>query len=94
MSQVYARQAEAQAATLQSSGGIMDSNQLPPQGQQLPTGPGAIRQKSPGEESSDSEAGVKSRDAYMQEGLERPRTPKDDDDDQSESEIEHDDVPG
>uniref|UniRef100_A0A914QNZ8 GOLD domain-containing protein n=1 Tax=Panagrolaimus davidi TaxID=227884 RepID=A0A914QNZ8_9BILA len=97
MSQVYARQAEAQAASLEQLG--LNDNlpsqpplpSLPPQ-QQLPPSSQGQRQKSPGEESSDSEVGIKTRDSYMQEGLERPRTPKDDED-ESESEIEGDEVP-
>jgi acyl-CoA-binding protein len=93
MSQVYARQAEAQAASIQNLGlndNPIPQPQLPPLQQQQ--NPQNQRQKSPGEESSDSEAGIKPRDSYMQEGLERPRTPKDDDD-ESESEIEADEVP-
>uniref|UniRef100_A0AC35FKU7 GOLD domain-containing protein n=1 Tax=Panagrolaimus sp. PS1159 TaxID=55785 RepID=A0AC35FKU7_9BILA len=107
MSQVYARQAEAQAASLEQLG-LNDNlpsqpplSSLPPQQQQQlpPSSQGGQRQKSPGEESSDSEVessdsevGIKTRDSYMQEGLERPRTPKDDED-ESESEIEGDEVP-
>uniref|UniRef100_A0AC34GXZ7 GOLD domain-containing protein n=1 Tax=Panagrolaimus sp. ES5 TaxID=591445 RepID=A0AC34GXZ7_9BILA len=97
MSQVYARQAEAQAASLEQlslNDNLPSQPPLPPPPQQLQQQQPAQgqRQKSPGEESSDSEIGVKTRDSYMQEGLERPRTPKDDED-ESESEIEGDEVP-
>ena len=76
MSQVYARQAEAQAASLEAQSG------------------GDQRQKSPGEDSSDSESYPKPRDAYMQEGLERPRDgPPEDEDEEEDSEEDGEDMP-
>uniref|UniRef100_A0A914QK67 Androgen receptor n=1 Tax=Panagrolaimus davidi TaxID=227884 RepID=A0A914QK67_9BILA len=86
MSQVNAGQAEAQNALLKQAriNGNFSSQQppLPLQPQQLqqqqqppPVQGQLFESEDPGEDSSDSESGIKSRDSYMQEGLERPRTP-------------------
>uniref|UniRef100_A0AC35FQI3 Uncharacterized protein n=1 Tax=Panagrolaimus sp. PS1159 TaxID=55785 RepID=A0AC35FQI3_9BILA len=86
MSQINARQAEAQDALLKQlrMNDNLSSQQppLPLQPQQLqqqqqsqPVQGQLFESEDPCEDSSDSESGIKSRDSYMQEGLERPRTP-------------------
>uniref|UniRef100_A0A914P6Q8 Uncharacterized protein n=1 Tax=Panagrolaimus davidi TaxID=227884 RepID=A0A914P6Q8_9BILA len=84
MSQVNEGQAEAQDA-LRINGNLSSQQPtLPLQSQQLQQQPPPVQEQlfeseDPGEDSSDSESGIKSRDSYMQEGLERPRTPPRDD---------------
>jgi hypothetical protein len=69
MSQVNARQAEAQPPL------PLQPQQLQQQQQPSPVQGQLFESEDPGEDSSDSESGIKSSDSYMQEGLERPRTP-------------------
>uniref|UniRef100_A0A914PI48 Uncharacterized protein n=1 Tax=Panagrolaimus davidi TaxID=227884 RepID=A0A914PI48_9BILA len=81
MSQVNAKQAEAQYALLKQlriNGNLSSQQPQQLQQQQQPPPPvqgQLLESEDPGEDSSDSESGIKSSDSYMQEGLERPRTP-------------------
>lgn len=81
MAQVYAQQAQSQAEMLE--GGANGANG---------SGPAANGHGHHSENNSDSEAGPKPADAYLQQGLERP-APKvgdeEDESDASETEIRH-----
>uniref|UniRef100_A0A7E4VTI7 GOLD domain-containing protein n=1 Tax=Panagrellus redivivus TaxID=6233 RepID=A0A7E4VTI7_PANRE len=89
MSQVYARQAEVQAATLE---GQFQTDGAAP----APVGVAPLTvTRVTAEDDSDSEAGSKPKDAWMQKGLERPTGAGEgeEDEEDSDSDAVHEDVP-